>query len=166
MGVPFHKKCSIVFYWWRIFRFKLVLYRWRFFSCGATQYMVLCVCVWVRMLSVRPVSQDLQNCIHQTYASANLLLAMLWFDLFASCCGLESPNHFKILCYYDWRRLDWHSTQNASRSVCQWVLYSATSATRVVIFNINPVITWQDAVTYISLCLSKYNLLNQDRLHS
>ena len=104
------------------------------FSCGATQYMVLCVCVWVRMLSVRPVSPDLQNCIHQTYASANLLLAMLWFGLFASCRGLESPIHFKRFCYCDWRRLDWQSTQNASRSVCPWVLYSATSATRVVIF--------------------------------
>ena len=88
------------------------------------------------MSGVLPVSgPDLQNYIHQTYASANLLLAMLWFVLFVSCCGLESPIHFKRLC--DWRRLDWHSTQNASRSVCPWVLYSATSATRVVIFFIN-----------------------------
>ena len=109
-------------------------------SCGATQYMVLCVRMSVCPMSFRPMSflpvsgPNLQNYIHLTYASANLLLAMLWFGLFASCPGLESPIHFKRLCYYDWRRLDWHSTQYASRSVCPWVLYSATSATRVVIF--------------------------------
>ena len=67
-------------------------------SCGATQYMVLCVRMSVRCPSFLPVSgPNLQNYIHQTYASANLLLAMLWFGWFASCRGLESPIHLKRL---------------------------------------------------------------------
>ena len=57
-----------------------------------------------------PVSgPELQNYIHQTYASANLLLAMLWFVLFASCRGLESPIHFKRFCYCE---DDWTGTQH------------------------------------------------------
>ena len=56
---------------------------------------------------------------------------MLWYYLFvsSSCCG-----HFIRYCYRDGRRLDRHPTWNVSLFVCPWVLYCATSTTRVVIF--------------------------------
>ena len=53
-----------------------------------------------------------QNCFHQTSASAYLLLAMLWSDLFvsSSCSGLESPINFIRYCYCDGRQLYQHPT--------------------------------------------------------
>ena len=65
------------------------------FICGANQEVPVSV-----SLSGCPsqILSSEKNCIHQTYASANLLLAMLWLGLFvsSSCLGLESP----IICWH------------------------------------------------------------------
>ena len=101
------------------------------FSCGATQYMVLCVCKDAVCPAGVPRFTKLYS---PNLCLGKSIVGNVVIGLFASCLGLESPIHFKRFCHCDWRRLDWHSTKNASRSVCPWVLYSATSATRIVIF--------------------------------